>query len=75
MHVRTPGQEFAFEDALAIAHEQDAEFFEDLADRQEGRRRTLLLGEAERCRNNASTIRYRVSFLQRNCRDHLATLN
>ncbi len=63
MNMRTLGPDFAFENALATAEEQDADFFEDLARRQEDRQRELLLGEAARCRSKARSIRSTISFL------------
>ncbi len=64
MNIRTLGPDFAFENALATAEEQDADFFEGLARRREDRQRELLLGEAERCRSKARSIRFRISFLR-----------
>jgi hypothetical protein len=64
MNMRTLGPDFAFENALAAAEEQDADFFGGLAGSQEGRQKKLLLGESERCRNKSRLIRSTISFLR-----------
>ena len=64
MNMRTLGPDFSFETALATAEDQDADFYEELAVRQEGGQRELLRRESERCRHNSHSIRARISFLR-----------
>jgi hypothetical protein len=64
MNMKTLGPDFAFANALATAEDQDADFYEGLAARQECRQMELLRGESERCRNNSRLIRARISFLR-----------